>query len=148
MIPANLKYIKTHEWFLFNNKSITVGLTKYIVDRLDKLIFLDLPKAGEEILSGICFGEVESLHMLLDITSPISGEIIAVNERLYDSLDALSKDPYNNGWLIKFISNETHLLDNMMNADAYAKHISKLQLASSQRHGKRKSRVSKGKRRS
>ena len=59
MIPENLKYATTHEWFFWDNKAVTVGLTKFIVDELDDLLFLDLPKVGEEILSGISLGEVE-----------------------------------------------------------------------------------------
>ncbi|HHT9129688.1 MAG TPA: glycine cleavage system protein H [Candidatus Brocadiaceae bacterium] len=127
MIPAHLKYTPTHEWFLVDNKSITVGLTKFIIDKLDRLLFLDLPKVGDEILPGICFGEVESLDMLIDITSPLSGEVISVNERLYENLGTLSEDPYSHGWLIKFVSTENHLLDELMNAEEYTTHITKLQ---------------------
>ena len=147
MIPAHLKYTPTHEWFLVDNKSITVGLTKFIIDGLKRLLYLDLPKVGEEILSGICFGEVESLDTLLDITSPINGEVIAVNEHLYENLDILCKNPYDRGWLIKFVTNETHLLDELMSAQEYATHISKLQPAGPLKRRKRRSKLVKGKRR-
>src|SRR5574337_42484 len=123
MIPEHLKYAPTHEWFFVDNKSITVGLTKFIVDELDKLLFLDLPKIGDEILSGISFGEIESLHKLIDITSPMAGEVVAVNERLYENLSILSDDPYNHGWLIKFVTTETHLLHELLNAREYETHI-------------------------
>lgn len=140
MIPEYLKYTPTHAWFFLDNKSITVGLTEFIVNKLDKLLFLDLPKVGDEILSGICFGEVESLETLLDITSPISGEVIAVNERLFENLDILSYDPYKHGWLIKFITAESHLLDELMSAQQYMVHISKSQpitpLKQRKQHGK------------
>lgn len=127
MIPEYLKYTPTHEWFFVDNKSITVGLTKFIVDKLDKLLFLDLPKVGEEILSGISFGEVESLEMLVDITSPMAGEVIAVNERLFENLDILSDDPYKRGWLIKFVTIETHLLGKLLSAQEYLTHTNKIQ---------------------
>ncbi len=127
MIPRHLKYTPTHEWFLVDNKTITVGLTRFIMDKLDRLLFLDLPKVGDEILSGISFGEVESLDMLIDITSPLSGDVMLVNERLYENLGILSEDPYHHGWLIKFVSTENHLLDELMNAEEYATHIAKLQ---------------------
>lgn len=147
MIPEHLKYTRTHEWFSVDTKSITVGLTKFIVDKLNKLLFLDLPKAGDEILSGICFGEIESLEMLLDITSPLPGEVIAVNERLFENLDILSNDPYGNGWLIKFVTNERHLLDKLLNAQEYTKHITKLQPVPPSKQRKPRSRAVKRRRR-
>ncbi len=140
MIPEHLKYTPTHEWFLFGNKLITVGITQFIVDELDKLLYLDLPKVRDEILSGISFGEVESLEMLIDITSPISGEIVEVNERLFENLDLLSNDPYDKGWLIKFISNENQHPHGFLSAQEYAAHISKIQSLfppkQKKRHGK------------
>lgn len=123
MIPEHLKYAPTHEWFLFETKSITVGLTHHILGELNRLLYLDLPKVGEEILSGISFGEVESLEMLLDITSPLDGEVIAVNERLLEDLDLLSDAPYDQGWLIKFITRETISPGDFLSAREYAAHI-------------------------
>ena len=144
MIPENLKYTLTHEWFFWDNKAITIGLSKFIVDELDDLLFLDLPKVGEEILSGISFGEVEALDRLIDITSPMAGEIIAVNERLYENLNILTNDPYHHGWLIKFVTNETHLLNDLLNAREYKAHLSKLQPAAPQQR-KRYAKSIKGK---
>lgn len=147
MIPEHLKYASTHEWFFLDNKSITVGLTKFIIDELDDLLFLDLPKAGDEILSGISFGEIESLERLIDITSPMAGEVIAVNERLYENLNILSDDPYNHGWLIKFVTSETHLLNELLNAREYAAHIGKIQPTTPLKQRKRHAGIIKGKRR-
>ncbi len=125
MIPEHLKYTHTHVWFHKDNKSVTAGLTKVITDKLDKLLFLDLPKVGEEILSNISFGEAESYNMLFDITAPLAGEVIAVNERLYENLDTLSRDPYKQGWLIKFVTNEAHIIDRLLSAQEYVAHITK-----------------------
>lgn len=125
MYPEHLKYAHTHEWFFYNDKFITVGLSEFIIDKLDRLLFLDLPKVGDEILSGISFGEIESLEMLIDITSTISGEVIAVNERLYENLDILNRDPYKQGWFIKFVTNESHLLNQLLSAQEYEMHIRK-----------------------
>lgn len=147
MIPENLKYAPTHEWFHVENKSITIGLTKYILDELDKLLFLDLPKVGEEILAGISFGEVESLENLLDIMSPMAGEIIAVNERLFENLDILSNDPYVHGWLIKFVTKERHIINELLSAQEYTALISKLHPDAHLKRRKRRSKVIKGKRR-
>ncbi len=125
MLPEHLKYTHTHVWFHKDNKSVTAGLTQIIIDKLDKLLFLDLPKVGEEILSNISFGEVESHGMLLDIVAPLAGEVIAVNEKLYENLDTLSKDPYKQGWLIKFTTSESHIIDRLFSAQEYIAHVTK-----------------------
>lgn len=140
MIPDHLKYTPTHEWFLFKNKSITVGITRFIVDELKKLLYLDLPKVGDEILAGISFGEIESLELLMDITSPINGEIVEVNERLFENLDILNNDPYDKGWLVKFVSAEKQPFQGFLSAQEYAEHIAKMRSTSlpkqRKRHGK------------
>ena len=146
MIPEHLKFAPTHEWFHVENKSITIGLTKYILDELDKLLFLDLPKVGDEILAGISFGEVESLGNLLDIMSPMAGEIIAVNERLFENLDILSNDPYVHGWLIKFVTKERHIINELLSAQEYTALINKLRPDAHLKRRKRRSKVIKGKR--
>ncbi|MCF6158271.1 MAG: glycine cleavage system protein GcvH [wastewater metagenome] len=125
MIPEHLKYAQTHEWYFHDNKLVTIGLTRFVIEKLDKLLFLDLPKIGEEILAGISFGELESLNTLVDITSPISGEVVAVNERLYENLDILNRDPYKQGWLIKFATPEITFLDQLMSAQEYKTYINK-----------------------
>lgn len=145
MIPEHLKYTPTHEWFLFKNKLITVGITKFIVDELNKLLYLDLPKVGDEILSGISFGEVESLELLMDITSPIHGEIVEVNERLFENLDILSNDPYDKGWLMKFVSTEKEPLQGFLTAKEYAAHIEKIRSTFHPKQGKRHSKAIKRK---
>ncbi len=87
------------------------------------------------------------MEMLLDITSPLPGEVIAVNERLFENLDILSNDPYGNGWLIKFVTNERHLLDKLLNAQEYTKHITKLQPVPPSKQRKPRSRAVKRRRR-
>lgn len=145
MIPEHLKYTHTHVWFHKDNKSVTAGLTKVIIDKLDKLLFLDLPKVGEEILSNISFGEVESYNMLLDITAPLAGEVIAVNERLYENLDTLSRDPYKQGWLIKFVTNEAHIIDRLLSAQEYVAHVTRGHSVNPLPHKKRPVKIAKKK---
>ncbi len=147
MIPEHLKYTTNHEWFFWDKKAVTIGLSKFIVDELDDLLFLDLPKVGDEILSGISFGELEAFDKLIDITSPMAGEIIAVNERLYENLNILSSDPYHHGWLVKFVTTETHLLNELLDAKEYKTHLSKLQFTAAPRQRKRYAKSIKKKRR-
>src|SRR3989304_4609584 len=124
-IPEQYKYSVDHGWFLGNKKSITFGLTDFFIKDLGKLLFLDLPRSGDEILSGISFGEIESLDNLIDIILPINAEVVAVNERLYEDLEILSNDPYVRGWLIKFRTEDVNIFDELLNAREYAECIRK-----------------------
>jgi len=127
IIPEHFKYTEDHGWVFQNKDTITFGLTDFFVKDVGKLLFLDLPRVGEEILAGISFGEVESLDNLVDITLPMNGEVVAVNDRLFENLETLSNDPYGRGWLIKFITNDNQVLDELLNAQEYAEKINKLQ---------------------
>lgn len=147
MIREQLLYTNTHEWFLQNKNSFTYGLTKYRVKELGKLLYLDLPKVGDEILAGISFGEIESLDELFDLIMPLSGEVVAVNERLYEKLEVLSEDPYGKGWLIKFVTDEEHILEELLSAQEYTEKINQLTSSSKQKQQKRRTKTVKGKQR-
>ncbi|MCF6150241.1 MAG: glycine cleavage system protein H [Candidatus Kuenenia sp.] len=144
-IPEQFKYTVDHGWVFDNKKSITFGVTDFFIKDLGKLLFLDLPRVGDEILSGISFGEIESLDNLIDIVLPINAEVIAVNERLYENLEILSSDPYGRGWLIKFVTEDIHLFDELLNAREYAECISKYKASSKQKNQRKSIKVKKGK---
>ncbi len=120
--PDKLKYTKTHIWVKMRGKIATIGVTAYILNKLGTLIHLDLPQVGDEMLAGVTFGEIESLHGISDLTCPAEGTIIKNNKTLLDSLDALSKDPYENGWLIKVRVADLEQLSPFMTAEEYKKY--------------------------
>ena len=82
MYPENLKYSEEHEWLLENNGVATIGITSFAVESLGDIVFIELPQAGTEITQFSTFGEVESVKAASEIYSPISGEIIEINEKL------------------------------------------------------------------
>jgi glycine cleavage system H protein len=102
----NLLYAKTHEWVsLGKSRSgeavATVGISKFAVEALTDLVYIELPAVGRRLAAGESFGEIESVKAVSDLYSPVAGEVIEVNEALKGHLEQLNTDPYEAGWMIK-----------------------------------------------
>src|SRR5712671_5843100 len=101
MDPKNLRYATTHEWASLEGGICTVGISKFAVEQLTDVVYLDLPDVGDHVFAGESFGEVESVKAVSDLNSPIVVEITAINEKLINDPSAVASDPYGQGWLIK-----------------------------------------------
>ena len=100
--PSALKFLgETHEWVHLDGDVATVGVSRFAVDQLTDLTLLELPKVGAKVTSGKSFGVIESVKSANDVYSPVSGEVIAVNDAATTDFSLLSNDPYGKGWLIK-----------------------------------------------
>ena len=133
MSPDQLKYSKTHEWVAIEGDIATIGITDFAVHLLSDLVFADLPAVGKKISQGQTFGEVESVKAVSDLYSPVSGEIIAVNERLMErrgadgktiaaELDLLTTSPFSEGWMIKARVANTLELSKLLDHAQYQSH--------------------------
>lgn len=100
-IPADLKYVDTHEWVKIDGDVATIGITHFAQDQLGDVTFVELPGAGESLQAGAAMGSVESVKAASDLYSPVSGEIIEVNPALESSPELLNSDPYGQGWMLK-----------------------------------------------
>ena len=123
MKKAKIKYTPKHNWVELKRKVVAIGITDYLTGELGDLIDLCLPKVGEELISGISYGEIESINILHDLIAPLSGEIVKVNSDLATSLKVLQKDPYGDGWFIKVRLAEADSLDSLMDEDEYEEYI-------------------------
>lgn len=105
MKPEDLRYSETHEWVHAaeeNGKTVaTIGITKFAVEQLSNLVYMELPKVGRQLTLEKEFGEVESVKAVSPLYSPVTGEVVAVNESVPKNLEILDSDPYGAGWLIK-----------------------------------------------
>ena len=101
MIPANLLYTKSHEWTKIEGDTATVGITQFAQEQLGDLTFVDLPKAGDQVTAGAEMGSVESVKAASELYSPVTGEVLAVNEDLASAPEKINQDPYGAGWMIK-----------------------------------------------
>ncbi len=102
---------------------MSVGISEYAVGHLSNLVFLDLPPVGKTVTSGETFGEIESVKAVSDMYSPVSGEVIEVNEGLVDDLDQLKKDPWDAGWMIKVKVSDAGAMDALLNSAQYQEHV-------------------------
>jgi glycine cleavage system H protein len=98
--PETYKYAKSHEWLLLEGETATIGITDYAQSSLGDIVFVELPKIGQEIEAGSTFGSVESVKAVSDLYSPVTGSVTEINEALNDAPDTLNSDA-NATWIIK-----------------------------------------------
>jgi len=119
-IPGDLKYTKTHEWIqIMDDGTITVGVSDHAQDLLGDMVFIELPELNTSYNAGDDCAVVESVKAASDIYSPISGEVIAVNESLTDAPELVNKEPYGEGWIFKMQPEERGEIENLMSASEY-----------------------------
>lgn len=95
------EYTKTHEWFEKADGIATVGITYAALEEIGEIVYVELPKIGKEVKEGDDATVLESTKAAVDISSPVSGQIIAINDSLKTNIVPLNKDPENSGWLFK-----------------------------------------------
>jgi glycine cleavage system H protein len=117
--PAGLKYTKDHEWLRVEGDVATIGVTDFAQDALGDVVFVDLPEVGEEVSAGDSVAEIESVKAVSDVYSPVTGEIVAVNEDLDGAEESVNEDPYGAGWLFRVQLSEPSELDEMMDSEGY-----------------------------
>ncbi|ATY10303.1 glycine cleavage system protein H [Amycolatopsis sp. AA4] len=117
-IPQNLSYTKEHEWLSVSDGVATVGITAFAAGSLGDIVFVQLPGVGDTVTAGEVFGEVESTKSVSELYSPVSGEVVAVNETTSDTPEVINSDPYTEGWLLKVrLSGD---VPELLDASAYA----------------------------
>ncbi|GIW99409.1 MAG: glycine cleavage system H protein [Pirellulaceae bacterium] len=125
MNPEQLKYNPTHEWVAITEQGdervATVGITDFALEQLTDLVYMELPKKGDQVTQGEPFGEVESVKAVSNLYSPVTGEVIDVHAELVDDLEKLGNDPFGEGWLIKVRLAADATLDHLLDLEAYRK---------------------------
>ena len=117
-----LFYAESHEYVKVEGEYGYIGITDYAQHELGNVVYVDMPEAGDEVTAGEDFGAVESVKAASDLISPVSGEVVEVNEALADSPELINSDPYEN-WIIKVKISDASELDSLMDAAAYKSQI-------------------------
>ncbi|MEN8164947.1 MAG: glycine cleavage system protein GcvH [Acidobacteriota bacterium] len=117
-IPQDLLYTKSHEWVRVEGGAVVIGITHYAQDQLGEVVFVELPAVGDAVEAGEEMGTLESVKAVSEMLTPLSGEVIEVNEALEDNPNLVNESPFDEGWLVK-ITGSVEGLD-LMDADAYA----------------------------
>lgn len=122
-VPTDRKYLKTHEWFLVDGDTVTVGLTQYAADELTDITYVELPEVGTAVTAGKAFGEVESVKATSELLSAVSGTVTEINTELPDQPELVNDDPFGKGWMVKIKADSLDPLESLMDAAAYEKSI-------------------------
>jgi len=101
MIPGDLQYTKSHEWAKIEGDTAVVGITDFAQQQLGDITFVDLPAVGAVVAEGKELGSIESVKAASDLFSPVTGEVVAVNEELASAPELVNQEPYGRGWLAK-----------------------------------------------
>ncbi|HEV3257390.1 MAG TPA: glycine cleavage system protein GcvH [Gemmataceae bacterium] len=123
MDPKNLRYAATHEWASLEGDTCTVGITKFAVDQLTDVVYIELPEVGDHVFAGETFGEIESVKAVSDLYSPVNGEVTAINEKLLDDPTRVADDPYGKGWMVKIKVEPGTTLDHLMTLEKYEQQV-------------------------
>jgi len=119
-VRNELKYLPSHEWArLETDGTVTVGISDHAQDSLGDVVYVEVPEVGSQVNAGEEAGVVESVKAASDFFSPITGEVIAVNEALEDEPETVNSSPYDDGWFFKVKPTDVSELDAAMDADAY-----------------------------
>ena len=114
-----LRYAKTHEWVAVAGDTATVGITRFAVDQLTDVTYLELPKVGKAFKVGDEFGVIESVKSTSPLYAPVAGEVAAVNAAAAKDTAVINEDPYEKGWLIKLKLAPGTTLDHLLTKDQY-----------------------------
>ena len=127
MDPATLRYAESHEWVFLQGDIATVGITKFAVEQLTDLVYIELPTVGRKLQAKEPFGEVESVKAVSDLYSPVAGEVIEVNAAVKADAMKVADDPYGTGWLVKLRAPAGTALDHLLTLEQYEKQIAEEQ---------------------
>jgi glycine cleavage system H protein len=117
--PDELRYHPEHDWARIEGDEATLGITWYAQDSLGELVHFEPPDAGATIAKDASYGEVESVKAVSDLITPLSGEVIEVNQKVVDAPETVNEDPYGEGWLVRIRLSDPAEAEALVDAAAY-----------------------------
>ncbi len=128
MIPGEARYLESHEWVILgpDTGAATIGLSEFAVEQLGDIVFLELPAEGDEVQKGRAFGTIESVKAASDLYSPLSGQVIGVNQQLLDEPELFKSDPYGAAWMLKVKPADEKEFETLLDARQYQQYLKEL----------------------
>ena len=117
--PDELKYHREHDWARIEGDEATLGITWFAQDSLGELVHFEPPEQGADVAKDSEYGEVESVKAVSPVIAPLSGEVVAVNQRVVDEPELVNADPYGEGWLIRIRLSDPAEVDALLDVEAY-----------------------------
>ena len=122
-IPRDLFYTNDHTWVLAEENKGTIGITDFGQRELAEIVYIDLPTEGTEVVQGSPFGTIEAMKTVAELISPVSGEVIEINETLESDPRQVNVDPYGDGWMIKVKIHDLNEIDSLLTPQDYIVYI-------------------------
>ena len=117
--PDDLKYHAEHDWARIEGGEAVLGITWFAQDSLGELVHFEPPEPGATIRKDEAYGEVESVKAVSDVISPLSGEVIEVNQKVVEAPETVNEDPYGEGWLVRVRLSDPGEADSLLGVAAY-----------------------------
>ena len=121
--PTQFRYTKEHEWIESKGDVATVGITDYAQHELGDVVFVELPSAGSNLVTGKTFSSVESVKAVSEIYAPANGQVVDANIALQNNPEVINSDPHGAGWLVKIKLSNPAEVSSLMDAAAYEAYI-------------------------
>lgn len=122
--PAELKYHSEHDWARIEGSEAVFGITWKAQDMLGELVFFQPPTVGSSIAKDGAYGEVESVKAVSDLVAPLSGKVVAVNEKVQSAPETINDDPYGEGWLVRVELADPGEADTLLDVESYKQLLS------------------------
>lgn len=126
MENSDLRYSETHEWVRVQDDTATVGITDYAQNELGDIVNVEFLESGRTVQTGERFGSIDSVKAVSDLVSPVSGEIVEVNEDLVEAPELINEEPYAGGWMIILKMDDPSDLDSLMSPEEYEEYTATL----------------------
>src|ERR1700678_2696751 len=123
MYPQDLHYTKQHEWVRVSDDLCVIGITDYAQTELGDIVYVDLPRVGTTLEQGKVMGSVESVKAVSDIYTPVSGEVLEINDTLSTAPEKLNESPHTDGWLVKIRLSAPDEISRLLSAEDYQKYV-------------------------
>ncbi|WP_306059366.1 glycine cleavage system protein GcvH [Natronococcus wangiae] len=121
--PDDRRYQESHEWALETDGVVRVGISDFAQDELGDVVFVELPDEGDSVGQEEEFGVIESIKAVSDLYAPVSGEVVAINEELFDAPELVNDDPFGDGWMLEIEPSDESELEALLSADEYEDQI-------------------------
>ena len=119
MFPADLKYMKSHEWAKREDDIVSIGVSDYAQAEIQDVVYVELPEVGTILEQHKTFGVIESVKAAFDLYAPVSGEVIEINEELEEAPELVNEAPYGAGWMVRIRISDVSELEGLMSASEY-----------------------------
>ncbi|MEY7848327.1 glycine cleavage system protein GcvH [Natrarchaeobius sp. A-rgal3] len=122
-VPEDRRYLESHEWAHEADDVVRVGITDFAQDELGDVVFVELPDEGDSLTRETEFGVIESIKAVSDLYAPVGGEVVSVNEALFDSPELVNDDPFGEGWMLEIDPDDAGELEALLSAEEYEDQI-------------------------